>query len=360
MRSVVLVTDTGRGGTPNRMAAVAGGLATRGWEILFVSVKPGGQVLSELSKAGMATASLELRSSGGGAAAVWRMRRLIRHWHPAVVQSALWHANLVAGLAAVGTSIPVVAGHQSVDDTKPARRVVVDRLTLSRLATRHVAVSEAVADRLAARERIPRSRVSVIPGGKDPRRWAGIGSRDVVRGRYGIPLDAKVVGWSGRLHPVKAVPALVAAVALLDGWWLVLVGGGEDEARIRRKVEDAGIGNRVVMTGEVADVAPLLVAFDVFCLPSAWEGMPGALLEAMAAGLPVVATRVGGVGEVVDHGVSGLLVAPGDDVAALAGAIAAAAERPELGRHAQEAVRDRFSETAMIDAYDRLWREVAG
>ncbi|HUP70237.1 MAG TPA: glycosyltransferase family 4 protein [Acidimicrobiales bacterium] len=359
MRAVVVVTDTGRGGTPNRMAAVAGGLARRGWEILFVSVKPGGQVLGELSGAGMATASLELRSSGGGAAAVWRVRRLIRHWHPAIVQSALWHANLAAGLAAVGTSIPVVAGHQSVDDTKPAHRVVIDRLTLRRLATRHVAVSEAVADRLAARERVPRSRVTVIPGGKDPGRWAPAGRRDEVRGRYGIPLDARVVGWSGRLHPVKAVPALVAAVALLDGWWLVLVGGGEDEARIRRSVEDADIGNRVVMTGELADVAPLLEALDVFCLPSAWEGMPGALLEAMAAGLPVVATRVGGVGEVVDHGVSGLLVAPGD-VAALAGAIASALEQPELGRHAQEAVQNRFSETVMIDAYDRLWREVAG
>lgn len=357
MRAVLVLTDTERGGTPNRMATLARGMSARGWQMLVVSLRAAGPVSEDLASDGTATLDLELHSRLAGPLAVWRLRRVLRGWRPNVVQSALWHANLLARLAALGTGIPVVNAHESVDDAKAFSRVVLDRAT-GRLAAWHVAVSTAVADRVAARDWVRRSRLTVIRNGIDARRWAPEGWREVTRARLGLPDEATVVGWTGRLHIVKDLPTLLGAIGWLPGWRLVVVGGGKEEGRLRQLAADAGLAERVVFTGEVDDVAPVLEGFDVFCLPSLWEGLPGSLMEAMAAGLPVVATRVGGVPELVTDGYDGLLVAPGDPEA-LAAAIATAAERPELGLRARQTVETRFSEEAMLDAYERLWGEVS-
>lgn len=352
-----MLTDSNRGGTPHRVAAVARGLSARGWQLVVVTVKPSGPVSEDLAAEGIATFGLDLRSPWLAPVALWRLRRFLRSWRPDVVQSVLWHANVVARLAALGTGIPVVSGYESIDDGKSRSRVLLDRATL-RLATRHVAVSAAVGERAVARERARPQDLRVITNGRDVERWAPRGRRDEVRDGLGIPVGARVVGWTGRLHPVKDLPTLLRAVALLPSWWLLVVGEGEEGVRLRGLAEEMGLGERVVFTGEVDDVPRVLEAFDVFCLPSRWEGLPGSLVEAMAAGLPVVATRVGGIPEIVADGKNGLLVPPGDPQG-LASAIAAAAQRPELGEKARLTVQEHFSEEAMVDGYERLWRELA-
>lgn len=356
MKALVVLTDTNRGGTPHRVAAVAQGLSARGWQVVVASVKPSGPVSEELAADGIATFGLELRSPWLAPVALWRLRRLLRRWRPDVVQSVLWHANVVARLAAMGTGIPVVSGYESIDDGKSRPRVFADRAT-HRLATRHVAVSAAVGERAVARERVRPQDVTVITNGRDVQRWAPNGRRDEVRDSLGIPAGPMVVGWTGRLHPVKDLPTLLQAMVLLPSWRLVVVGDGQEGVSLRGLADEMGLAERVVFTGEVADVPRVLEAFDVFCLPSRWEGLPGSLVEAMAAGLPVVATRVGGIPEIVVDGENGLLVAPGNPQQ-LADAIAAAAQRPELGDKARLTVQEHFSEEAMVDGYDRLWSEL--
>ena len=352
---LLVVTDTNRGGASNKLARLSRAARTRGWTVAMVSVMPAGPVLEDLAADGFVTESLDARSPLDGPRVVWRLRRLLRTFRPDVVQAALWHANLAARLAVRGTGAPVVCGHESLGDYLSGWQTAVDRRTLGPVAA-HYAVSDAVADRVAQRDRVPRERITVIRSGLDVEEWQPPLDKAEARTRLGLPAHAPVVGWAGRIEPVKHVALLVDAVARLEGWWLLVIGDGSDAGAVRAAAASAGVADRMVITGEVADVRPALAALDVFALVSRTEGLGLALLEAMAMGLPVVATDVGGVPEVVTAGHDGLLVA--QEAGALAGALAEARARPELGERARQTVATRFSETGMVDAFVDLWTRV--
>jgi glycosyltransferase involved in cell wall biosynthesis len=354
-RLLLVVTDTNRGGASNKLARLSRAARARGWTVMMVSVMPAGPVLDDLTADGFTTSSLDARSPLDGPRVVRRLRRLLRTFHPDVVQAALWHANLAARVAVRGTGAPVVCGHESLGDYLSGWQTAVDRRTLGPVAA-HYAVSDAVADRVARRDRVPRARITVIRSGLDVDEWQSPLDKAVARARLGLPTDAPVVGWAGRIEPVKHVSLLVDAVVRLDGWWLVVIGDGSDADAVRAAASRAGVVDRVVFTGEVADVRPALAALDVFALVSRTEGLGLALLEAMATGLPVVATDVGGVPEVVTAGHDGLLVP--EDAGALAVALAEARSRPDLGARARQTVATRFSEGAMVDAFVDLWTRV--
>ena len=357
MRALVLVTSGDPGGAELRMAAVVRGLTERGWDVAYASVKPRGAVQDELVREGIPVHALDVRSARDVPRAVLRLRRIVRSRRPAVLHTALWHANALGRVAVLGLGLPVVNGHASIDDRKPRRRVLVDRLTHG-LADRHVAVAEAVAERVATRDRVPRSRIVVVPQGKDGSLWAPRQRRTQARAALGLPPDGPVVGTVARLHPAKDVVQLVHALTRLEGWRGVIIGDGPGRGEIERAMVELDLDGRLVLAGRRNDVHELLEAFDVFCLCSLWEGSPSALVEAMAAARPVVATAVGGVPELVTHGHDGLLVAPGDPVA-LSQAIGEAATRPELGESAARTVRERFGVERMLDAHERLWRELS-
>ncbi len=356
MKVMILITDTRRGGTPNKMARLAEVAKERGVEISFVSVMTPGPVLLELESKGIRTYSLQVRSRRDALKALRRSRGLISHERPDLIQTALWHADLLGRLACLGTSVPVVNGHEGIDEDKSRGRILVDQLT-HRLARHHCATSRAVAERVHQRDGIPIERIKVIPNAVDPDRWTPEGRRDETRTKLGIPLDAKVVGWVGRLHAVKDLACLFEAVSMLGSYWLALAGWGPEATKVPMWSRRYGLEDRVVSVGEIDDVAPLLEAFDVFCLTSRGEGTPMALIEAMAAGLPVVAPRVGGIPELVSDGVDGLLIPPGEPNAT-ARAIERAVKDPQLGANAAAAIKSRFSTTRMVDDFQSLWESV--
>ena len=317
----------------------------------------GGARGAELEADGIPTVSLELRSLRRLPRALRELRGIVRAWRPAVVQTSLWHANILARVGLRAMRVPVVDTMEAVDPEKPRRRVWLDRLT-HRLAARHVASCRAVADVVAARERLRPDRLRVIRFGLHPAEWAVTSCRGEARRAFDLPDTARVVAWTGRLEPEKNLPALLAAVSSMSGWWLLVAGQGRLGPELPSLAEQAGLSGRYRFVGELADVRPVLAAADVFALASSSEGLPLALLEAMAAGLPVVAPAVGGIPEAVTHGHDGLLLAKSDPVG-LACAIEEASGRPELGPRARETVRRRFAPETMLAAYDALWREVA-
>jgi glycosyltransferase involved in cell wall biosynthesis len=224
-----------------------------------------------------------------------------------------------------------------------------------------VAVSPETAAIARSKERVPMRRLRVVPNGIPLDDFApDAASRARVRCDLGIPADAFVIGWVGRLSPEKDVPLLVRAAAPLLGSRvrLVLVGDGPSRAEVERAVPPE-IARSVTLTGARNDVAAFLAAFDVFALSSQTEGLPLAVPEAMATGLPVVATAVGGLPSSIGAD-CGLLVPPGDEVAlrrALAAFVRDPALAQSMGRSARRRALAAFSIDRMADSYESLYAE---
>lgn len=178
--------------------------------------------------------------------------------------------------------------------------------------------------------------------------------------------DGPLLGFMARLQDQKGLPDLIAALALLRSRGALprfaIVGSGPMEAWVTRRLEEERLTDRVVLLPFEPPVWPRLAAFDAFVLPSLWEGLPIGLLEAMAAGLPVVSTSVNGIPEAVEHEQSGLLVPPGAP-SALADAIERMATDPELrvrlGAAGRRRYEKQFTLERMIDSFEQLYAEVA-
>jgi glycosyltransferase involved in cell wall biosynthesis len=170
------------------------------------------------------------------------------------------------------------------------------------------------------------------------------GAHEQVRGELGIPLDAFAVGSVGRLHPQKGYDLLLQAVGFLHTriptLRVLIVGEGEARPALEQQRRELGLEEVVIFAGERRDIPAMLSALDGFVSASRWEGLSNAVLEAAAAGLPVIATRVGGTPEIVLDGETGLLVEP-EDAQGLATAILQLYENPELRRRLGQAGQQR-------------------
>jgi glycosyltransferase involved in cell wall biosynthesis len=179
----------------------------------------------------------------------------------------------------------------------------------------------------------------------------------------GVPSRRPLVACAARLEPVKGVEFLLRAATSVPDAAFAIAGDGSQAGYLRELAFALGIDGRVAFLGMVMPVAPLLAAADVVVLPSLSEGMPIAALEAMALGTPVIASRVGGLPEIVSDGVCGLLVPPGEPNA-LAAAINAVIGDPEtsqlMGEACKRAVRQKYTSARMAQSYVSLVAELAG
>jgi glycosyltransferase involved in cell wall biosynthesis len=251
-----------------------------------------------------------------------RLAALFRRLRPAAVHThhvgPLLYAGPAARLAGIAARLHTEHDAWHLADPKRARLV---RAALAAARPILVAdaphVAEAVAAAIGARPR-------VVLNGVDTDRFAPTdpAARAAARAALGLPADRPVIGIAARLEPVKGVDVAIAAMAVLPGdALLAIAGAGGEEAALRAQAAALGLGDRVRFLGLLGDMPGFYAALDLYCLPSRNEGLPLALLEAQSAGVPVVATRVGGVPAAVDPA-SGALVPP-EDPAALAAALAA-------------------------------------
>jgi glycosyltransferase involved in cell wall biosynthesis len=227
-----------------------------------------------------------------------------------------------------------------------------------------VAVSEQTARDARVQRDFPDGRLEVIPNGIDLSAYApNPEQRAQVRQELGIAPQAFVIGTVGRMTPVKNQALLVrAAMPLLgDDVHLVLVGDGPERTAVANLAATAARPDRVHLLGQRLDTARLMSAFDVFALPSQGEGLPMVVPEAMATGLPVLSTAVGGVPEVIEHGKTGFLVPPADETAMRA-ELADLIARPSLVRACGQAARELalrdYSTARMAERYLTLYQQL--
>lgn len=232
-------------------------------------------------------------------------------------------------------------------------------------AHRILANSSGVADLLATEEGVPPGKIAEIPNFLAEGAFALMGEQASITQRrtWGLPDDAFVIGTVARLAPVKNLDLLLKATALLDPrFHVILIGDGASRFELGQLAQHLGIESRVHFVGEVISPLNLHQFFDVSVLCSLSEGFPNSLIEAMAVARPVVATPVGGVTDVVAHGVTGLLV-PVDGAVPLARALRMLETDPplrrRLGEAGREAVRKRFHQTVVMERLSALYELLA-
>ena len=290
-------------------------------------------------------------------ASVLAAKRYMKEHGPfQVVHGHSSKGGAIARLAALGTGVPsfyTLHGFGAADPTMPrAKRLVYQAIefALARVTTRVIAVSPEER-RAAVRLGLGRSRVLMVPNGVRPSEAA---PRHEARAALGVADDTTVVGFVGRLVPQKAPHVLVRAMRKvadkLPGAVLALVGAGPLDEELRRLAAEVGVTDRVLWLGE-RDGRALMAGFDVFAIPSRSEGLPYVVLEAMAAGLPVVATDTAGVELLVETGVNGAVV-PREDPDAFAAALVEVARDPAArARYGRASLRRvaRFTVDEMVE-----------
>jgi len=296
---------------------------------------------------------------------LWRLHRLIGRGD--IVHSFLYHANLAARFAAIRTGAGAVISSARVAERARPRRRTLECWT-QRLVDAEVCVSTGVRDYLRAGG-FPAHKLVVIPNGVDAPRFAGRTADDSPYGelkeRLGIPPQAPLVTTIGRLHEQKGISYFLRAAASLHhtrpDCHFLIVGRGPLEAQLRAEAREFHVESCLHFLGFSDDVPAILKATDVFVLPSLYEGMPNAVLEAMAAGIPVVATRVEGTVDLVVDGKTGVLVMPKDVLAIVSAVLRLLTDTARaalIGHAAQEHVRAHFPLDAMVRRHQELYADL--
>jgi len=371
IRVLYVLNDLTVGGAQRALLAQAAGLDRARFDVHVASLElvAGGPLAPEFRAAGVTVHTLARPGEAFGLAP-FRLHALVRRLRPDVVHTHLAAAGIAGRIAAHACGVrQVLSTLHNVSDWEERRRHplrVLDRATL-RLATRICAVSDAV--RAAAARVSPRlaARTVTLYNGVDLERFAAArAGRDRARAHLGLAPADFVVATVARLEPCKGIDTLLRAAARAvheePSLQLLVVGDGSDRDRLEQLAESLGIAAWVTFTGTRDDVPELLVAADLFAMPSHTEGLGVAAIEALAAGLPVLASNVGGLPEIVEDGRCGRLL-PVGDVAAWATAIAAAALGPatrEAWRAATAARVRRFSIDASVAALEALYRTPGG
>ena len=350
----VLRSDRRRGAETFGMD-LAAEFSARGLDAPVVALasagEPNGQPVDALGPGPLAPATLRAlrrRATGGEGGVV------IAHGSKTLPACAL---------ALAGAPVPFV--YRSIGDPRAWSATGWRRWRTSVLLRRPALITAlwpGAADTLAAQHGVPRERLRIAPNGVPAARCPvpGDAERAAARTRFGLPEDAAVAGYVGSFTTEKQVGAAIAAVARVPGAWLLLAGDGPERASLAAQAA-ADAPGRVVFAGVTPGAGPVLAASDAVVLPSRTEGMPGVLIEAGLGGRPAVATDVGGVGEVVADGETGVLVPPGNVAALAAGLVRALGdEGPGLGRAARRRCLDRFEIGVVGAVWAGLVEEVAG
>jgi glycosyltransferase involved in cell wall biosynthesis len=374
---VLCVNSIEMGGVEEHVRQLGAGLTARAARVTavipsFASVDP---LASAAGSVGMTVERLTLAYgmfSRSGVRRMARMVRLLRRIRPDIVHLHLVGFNggrwvlLAARLAGVPK---VVCTIHLAPDRRQSWRTRLDRSIQSRFVDGYIAVSQASREKLVRNLGLPARKVIAIPNAVELHRFeqpVGLARREV-RAACGIPEDAPVAGVLARLSEQKGLTYLVAAapaiLAACPGAHIVVVGEGPLRDDLEQQARSLGVDRRLHFVGYQANTVGYLRAMDLFVLPSLYEGMPLSILEAMGAGLPVVATAVDGTPEAVADGETGILVPPADP-AALASAVVRLLTDPELaatmGRNGRARAQARFSETVMLDRLERAYDAVLG
>ncbi len=358
LRVVRLITWLPVGGIERRLVALLPRLDRTLFAPEVICLRERGPLADDLEAAGIPV-HVEPMRSRLSPLGLWRLRRRLRG--AAIVHAHMYRANVPGTIAARLARVPVVLGQvHNIDTWERANQRRWDRLT-ARRRTATICVSRRVQENVCATLGLAPDQCPVLPNGIDLTPFEAPLDREVARAELGLGPEEVALVCVARLHRQKNHRGLLEAVAALPPdlppWRLLVVGDGPERAALEAQVAETRLRDRVLFLGQRDDVPRVLRACDIAALASAKEGFSNAVLEGLAAGLPVVATDVGGNAEAITDGADGHLVPAGDMAALgerLVRLIADPDARARMGSAARVTAR-RFSLETMVEQTERLY-----
>ncbi len=309
------------------------------------------------------TFTLGIKSSLQLLAGLWRFFILLRREKPRILYCYMTFPIILGALVGRLARVPVVLASERVMDFESRWRLMLKRL-IAPLLDEVTVNSQKLRDFATGVIGYRSDRVSIIFNGVDVAALQPSGERLSMRSDFGIKLDETLIGCVARLNHQKGHLYLLRALKMLarPDIKLMFVGSGEMEAQLKAFCDKNGLSNQVIFAGNQQNIVPFLSMMDIFALPSLAEGFPNAVLEALAAGLPTIATDVGGTSEIVLDGETGLLIKARDSDA-IATAIRRLIDDPalsaRLARNGHKRVASTFSIERMVDDTEALFARQA-
>ncbi len=342
---VHLITELSSGGAQSGLLRLLERMDSTRFTLTVVCLYNGDKIVAQQIRA------LGIEVIDLGMTRKWRLDALIRFFdllrqrRPQILHTWMFHANIPGRVLGRLAGVPIIIGSEQTMGQEGQIRRRLNRLTAV-WADCVICVAQKVADFVHEQVGIPRDKLLVIANGVDTQTFSPSSTTKAA------DWQPRIIGNVGRLEPVKGTRFLIDAFAQVASQFadaqVWLVGDGTERQSLAMQAQQQGIAAQIEFLGMRPDVATLLTQMDIFVLPSQWEGMPNAVLEAMAAGLPVIATGVGGTTEVVVQDETGLLV-PAADPTALAKAIATLLSDPALCRRMGAAGRQRAEQHFSIE-----------
>ncbi len=358
----LVITDLKTGGVPLHVYRLAVAIAQRGFRPHVVSLAPPAAVSDQLIAARIPTRHCNAKGPTD-LAAVLQLIRHLRTIRPTLIHSFLFHANTACRIAAPLAGLShrrLICEIQTVEIERRWHLTVGGML--HRFCACIVGNSPSVVDHLQRESHISADRIRCITGGVDLAAIDAAVAPD--RETLGLTGEGPICVWVGRMDPVKGLEDLVEAFASLPKRLdarLLLVGDGQHAPAVRTCIQEHDVDSSVVMTGRRDNVAALIKLANVFVFPSYTEGMPNALLEAMAARRPIVTTNVAGCRDLIEHGRTGLLVPPRNPAALTIAMQQLLTDRgcaTSLANNARARVERHYTFERCIDQYETLYRQV--
>jgi glycosyltransferase involved in cell wall biosynthesis len=363
---IYLITDLQIGGAQKELCTILPHLNREKFDPLVVCLFGGnGFIADNIKKSGTPVFDLRMRNKLD-IFAIFRLYRLFKDENPAILHSSLFHASIVARVVGKFAQVPIIiTWRHNITHGNNFREWI--NKTTTNLDDCLVAVSKAVKEKEIQSTGVKNLNVVVIYNGINTHAYKKLKSteRRRIRNRWGIPEDAYLIGSIGRLHPSKGFDTLLQSFkkirSKIPNSWLIIVGEGEIRKNLEETARKLEIFDFTVFTGTITNIPEILGILDVFVLASRWEGLPIVILEAMASRLPVIATSVGGIQEIITNNETGLLIKPEDPDAIVEMVFRIYNDiviATSLGKAGRAKILSKFNVIPITDQFQKLYSEL--
>ena len=324
------------------------------------------EIRSKLEAKGIRTFPLGKPKRKGRLKVIWKLTQIFKDYRLDILHTHCPSPDFYGKLSALVARIPLVFSTIHNTQGYSARMEGI----LSRMTTKYVAISKTVAQYALRELKIPSRKIEIIYNGIDVQPFAGKNRQSIIRKKkrteLGIPEDIRMITVIGRVTRQKGhiylIDAMTEIVKESPNVCLCIVGDYTADPdvtnEVKRKVKASGLEEKVIWTGVRTDIPELLASTDIFVLPSLWEGLSIVLLEAMASGVPVVATAVGSNPEIIRDGENGFLVPPANPPALAKRILELLKDKKKaqlLAEEGQKTIQERFTIKRMVKEYERLY-----